>query len=69
MGFAAMTQSAAPATALFGEQFVADWHANAARLAGTYDDSQEHDACGVGLVAALDTNSQARCAKARANGL
>lgn len=34
--------------------FVADWNANAARLAGTYDPSQEHDACGVGLVAALD---------------
>ena len=33
---------------------VADWHANVARLAHTYDASQEHDACGVGLVAALD---------------
>ena len=37
-----------------GDDFVADWHANVARLAGTYDPSQEHDACGVGLVAALD---------------
>ncbi len=36
------------------ENFVADWHANAARLHETYDPSQEHDACGVGLVAALD---------------
>src|SRR5437764_1727474 len=34
--------------------YVADWTANVARLAGTYDPSQEHDACGVGLVAALD---------------
>ena len=34
--------------------FVAEWSANVARLAGTYDPSQEHDACGVGLVAALD---------------
>ncbi len=37
-----------------GAQFVADWHDNAARLAGTYDPSQEHDNCGVGMVAALD---------------
>ncbi len=37
-----------------GSAFVADWQANVARLAGTYDPSMEHDACGVGLVAALD---------------
>ncbi|GAC1343245.1 MAG: hypothetical protein NVSMB18_18640 [Acetobacteraceae bacterium] len=37
-----------------GSAFVSDWNANVARLAGTYDPSQEHDACGVGLVAALD---------------
>ncbi|HEX4260613.1 MAG TPA: glutamate synthase central domain-containing protein, partial [Acetobacteraceae bacterium] len=36
------------------DDFVADWHANVARLAGTYDPSQEHDACGVGFVATLD---------------
>jgi len=36
------------------EDFVATWNANAAALAETYDPSQEHDACGVGLVAALD---------------
>ncbi len=36
------------------EDFVAAWNANAARLRDTYDPSQEHDACGVGLVAALD---------------
>ncbi len=34
--------------------YVADWNANVARLAGTYDPSQEHDSCGVGFVAALD---------------
>jgi glutamate synthase (NADPH/NADH) large chain len=36
------------------EDFVAAWTANAARLHETYDPSMEHDACGVGLVAALD---------------
>jgi len=36
------------------EDFVAAWNANAERLRDTYDPSQEHDACGVGLVAALD---------------
>ena len=35
-------------------QFLAAWDANTARLRDTYDASQEHDACGVGLVAALD---------------
>src|ERR1700739_663229 len=34
--------------------FVAEWNANAAILRDTYDPSMEHDACGVGLVAALD---------------
>ena len=34
--------------------YVADWNDNVARLEGTYDATQEHDACGVGLVAALD---------------
>jgi glutamate synthase (NADPH/NADH) large chain len=36
------------------EDFVATWNENAARLAQTYDPAQEHDACGVGLIAALD---------------
>ncbi len=36
------------------EDFVAAWNANAKRLHETYNASQEHDACGVGLVAALD---------------
>ncbi len=34
--------------------FLASWHANAAALRHTYDPAQEHDACGVGFVAALD---------------
>ena len=34
--------------------FLASWHANRAVLAHTYDPAQEHDACGVGFVAALD---------------
>ncbi len=34
--------------------FVGDWAANVARLEHTYDPSMEHDACGVGMVAALD---------------
>ncbi len=36
------------------ENFIEAWHRNAARLYGIYDPSQEHDACGVGLVASLD---------------
>jgi glutamate synthase (NADPH/NADH) large chain len=34
--------------------FLADWHANTARLEHTYSPTQEHDACGVGLIASLD---------------
>ena len=36
------------------DRFVAAWHDNARALADTYNPAQEHDACGVGLVAALD---------------
>src|SRR5271168_4399147 len=36
------------------DDFVAAWHRNEAALEHTYDASQEHDACGVGLIAALD---------------
>ncbi len=36
------------------EDFVATWNANAALLRDTYMPEMEHDACGVGLVAALD---------------
>jgi len=35
-------------------RFVSAWHANVRDLAAIYDPAQEHDACGVGLVAALD---------------
>ena len=34
--------------------FVAAWQDSAQALSATYHSSQEHDACGVGLVAALD---------------
>src|SRR3546814_6435670 len=36
--------------------FVAAWKRNAAKLSshGLYDPAEEHDACGVGLVASLD---------------
>ena len=37
-----------------GGDFVAAWQRNARALHGSYDASQEHDACGVGLVAAMD---------------
>ena len=39
-----------------GERFVRDYVANAERLiaAGAYDPADEHDACGVGLVASID---------------
>jgi glutamate synthase (NADPH/NADH) large chain len=37
-----------------GVEFLADWARNTTALAGTYDASQEHDACGVGMIAALD---------------
>ena len=38
--------------------FVQDWDANAARLAGTYDPSQEHDNCGVGMVICVAAGEQ-----------
>jgi glutamate synthase (NADPH/NADH) large chain len=34
--------------------FLASWRQNEAALAATYQPEQEHDACGVGLIAALD---------------
>ncbi|MBV8577967.1 MAG: glutamate synthase large subunit, partial [Acetobacteraceae bacterium] len=37
-----------------GADFIAVWQANEAILFETYNPAQEHDACGVGLVAALD---------------
>src|SRR5215813_9651553 len=42
--------------ALGAEQYVAEYRRNAAHLAahGLYDPTDEHDACGVGLIAAID---------------
>jgi glutamate synthase (NADPH/NADH) large chain len=37
-----------------GGDFVVAWQRNEVALSGTYDPAQEHDACGVGLIAALD---------------
>ncbi|HQU05473.1 MAG TPA: glutamate synthase central domain-containing protein, partial [Acidocella sp.] len=37
-----------------GSEFLAAWAANEKILEHTYDRSQEHDACGVGMIAALD---------------
>ncbi|MBE7210050.1 MAG: hypothetical protein INR65_03445, partial [Gluconacetobacter diazotrophicus] len=37
-----------------GQDFVRAWERNASALADTYQPAMEHDACGVGLVAALD---------------
>ena len=37
-----------------GPDFLAAWEKNRAILRHTYDPAQEHDACGVGLVAAID---------------
>ncbi|WP_025813133.1 glutamate synthase central domain-containing protein, partial [Komagataeibacter kakiaceti] len=34
--------------------FVQEWEDNAKAISGLYDPTQEHDACGVGMVAALD---------------
>jgi glutamate synthase (NADPH/NADH) large chain len=36
------------------DQFVAAWSANVTALHETYSPDQEHDACGVGMIAALD---------------
>src|SRR3546814_1185549 len=56
-----MTEQRSPghrhsASAASGEEFVAAWKRNAAKLSsqGLYDPAEEHDACGVGLVASLD---------------
>src|SRR3546814_11915874 len=56
-----MTEQRSPghrhsATAVSGEEFVAAWKRNAAKLSsqGLYDPAEEHDACGVGLLASPD---------------
>jgi glutamate synthase (NADPH/NADH) large chain len=46
-----MTQETKRETA---QEFLAGWQRNAAILKDTYDPSQEHENCGVGMVAALD---------------
>ncbi|MFS3136466.1 glutamate synthase large subunit [Gluconacetobacter sacchari] len=47
-----MTQDQASRDA--GQDFVAAWQGNARAIGGLYDATQERDACGVGLIAALD---------------
>ncbi len=49
-----MRETARESTRESAGEFVAAWHDNVAALRDTYDASQEHDACGVGIVAALD---------------
>jgi glutamate synthase (NADPH/NADH) large chain len=51
-----MSGASVPGAPIPGEKEVADWRRNADHLAahGLYDPSQEHDACGVGLVVAID---------------
>jgi glutamate synthase (NADPH/NADH) large chain len=49
--------------------FLAAWDANTAALRHTYDPSQEHDACGVGLVAALDGQKRRDVVQAGINAL
>ncbi|OYV31557.1 MAG: hypothetical protein B7Z81_13615, partial [Acidocella sp. 20-61-6] len=46
-----MTQETKRETA---QEFLAGWQRNAEILKETYDPSQEHENCGVGMVAALD---------------
>ncbi|MDE2580827.1 MAG: glutamate synthase large subunit, partial [Rhodospirillales bacterium] len=41
-----------------GPEFLAAWEKNRAALRHTYDPAQEHDSCGVGLIAALDGTSR-----------
>ena len=52
-----------------GAEFVSDWHANVARLEHTYDASQEHDNCGVGMVAALDGRARREVVQAGIDAL
>ncbi len=63
-----MTQRRLP-PAETGSEFVAAWHENAQALAATYDPSMEHDACGVGFVAALDGKRRRDIVEAGINAL
>ncbi|MDR3516419.1 MAG: glutamate synthase large subunit [Azospirillaceae bacterium] len=54
-----------------GEQFVANWRANAEHLtqAHAYNPADEHDACGVGFVAAIDGKPRRAVVDAGINAL
>ncbi|MBV9734440.1 MAG: glutamate synthase large subunit [Acidisphaera sp.] len=52
-----------------GADFVAAWRRNAAALRDTYDAAQEHDACGVGLIAALDGQARREVVQAGIDAL
>ncbi len=54
-----------------GTQFVADWQENAAKLIAehAYDPADEHDACGVGLVAAIDGKASRKVVEAGISAL
>lgn len=54
-----------------GERFVAEWRANAASLEdqGLYDPSAEQDACGVGLIAAIDGKPRRQVVEAAISAL
>ncbi|GAB4175416.1 MAG: glutamate synthase large subunit [Thalassobaculales bacterium] len=54
-----------------GSRFVADYTRNAAHLAahGLYDPAEEHDACGVGFIAALDGKSSRKVVAAAIQAL
>jgi glutamate synthase (NADPH/NADH) large chain len=49
--------------------FVAEWRQNVASLKGLYDPAEEHDACGVGFVAALDGVARRDVVEAAINAL
>jgi glutamate synthase (NADPH/NADH) large chain len=54
-----------------GERFCSEWRANADRLEtrGLYDPADEHDACGVGLVAAVDGKPRRAVVESAINAL
>ncbi|MCH8835481.1 MAG: hypothetical protein IH925_06000, partial [Proteobacteria bacterium] len=54
-----------------GKRFIREWRANARHLAetGLYDPADEHDACGVGFVAAIDGKPRREVVLAGINAL
>ncbi|MCZ6607694.1 MAG: glutamate synthase large subunit, partial [Alphaproteobacteria bacterium] len=54
-----------------GKRFIREWRANARHLAATglYDPADEHDACGVGFVAAIDGKPRREVVLAGINAL